>query len=152
MKTSLLPPYLGASVNKDGYCKQFLIMPSINEFVYTHVFKGFSGGCSCRVQLPMQEVLSVPQTPASVLSIIQPSVSLSSTQMRDLSVLKGNVALVPANAGDTRRGFSSWVGKIPWRRKWQPTPVFLPGESHGQRSLVDYSPQGRKESDTTEAT
>ena len=40
--------------------------------------------------------------------------------------------------------------KIPWRRKWQPTPVFLPGESHGQRSLVGYSPQGRKESDTTE--
>ena len=38
----------------------------------------------------------------------------------------------------------------PWRRKWQPTPVFLPGESHGQRSLVGYSPRGRKESDTTE--
>ena len=37
-----------------------------------------------------------------------------------------------------------------WRRKWQPTPVFLPGESHGRRSLVDYSPRGRKESDTTE--
>ena len=37
-----------------------------------------------------------------------------------------------------------------WRRKWQPTPVFLPGESHGQRSLVGYSPWGRKESDTTE--
>ena len=34
-----------------------------------------------------------------------------------------------------RRGFYPWVGKIPWRRKWQPTPVFLPGESHGQRSL-----------------
>ena len=38
------------------------------------------------------------------------------------------------------------------RRAWQPTPVFLPGESHGQRSLVDCSPQGRKESDTSEAT
>ena len=37
----------------------------------------------------------------------------------------------------------------PWRRKWQPTPVFLPGESHGQRSLVGYSPRGRKESDMT---
>ena len=41
-------------------------------------------------------------------------------------------------------------GKIPWRRKWQPTPVFLPGESHGRRSLVGYSPRGRKELDTTE--
>ena len=39
---------------------------------------------------------------------------------------------------------------FPWRRKWQPTPVFLPGESHGQRSLVGYSPWGRKESDATE--
>ena len=43
------------------------------------------------------------------------------------------------NAGDTGRlGFSPWVGKIPGRRKWQPTPVFLLGESHGQRSLVGY--------------
>ena len=39
-----------------------------------------------------------------------------------------------------RPGFDSWVGKIPWRRAWPPTPVFLPGESHGQRSLVGYSP------------
>ena len=49
-----------------------------------------------------------------------------------------------------RPGFNPWVGKIPWRRKWQPTPVFLPGESHGRRSLVGYSPWGRKEADTTE--
>ena len=49
-----------------------------------------------------------------------------------------------------RRGFDPWVRKIPWRREWQPTPVFLPGESHGQRSLVSYSPRGLKESDTTE--
>ena len=39
-----------------------------------------------------------------------------------------------------RWGFDPWVGKIPWRRAWQPTPAFLPGESHGQRSLVDYRP------------
>ena len=49
-----------------------------------------------------------------------------------------------------RPGFNPWVGKIPWRRKWQPTPVFLPGKSHGQKSLVDYSPWGCKELDTTE--
>ena len=49
-----------------------------------------------------------------------------------------------------RPGFDPWVRKIPWRRKWQPTPVFLPGEPHGRRSLVGYSPQDRKESDTTE--
>ena len=49
-----------------------------------------------------------------------------------------------------RRGFHPWFWKIPWRRAWQPTPVFLPGESHGQRSLVGYSPQGRRESVMTE--
>ena len=48
--------------------------------------------------------------------------------------------------------FNPWVRKIPWRRAQQPTPVFLPGESHGQRSLVDYSPYSRGESDTTEHT
>ena len=46
----------------------------------------------------------------------------------------------------------TWVRKIPWRRAWQPTPVFLPGESNGQRILVGYSPWGREESDTTVAT
>ena len=49
-----------------------------------------------------------------------------------------------------RPRFDLSVGKIPWRRKWQPTPVFLPGESHGGRSLVGYSPWGHKESDMTE--
>ena len=49
-----------------------------------------------------------------------------------------------------RPGFHPWVGKILWRRKWQPTPVLLPGKSHGQRSTVGYSPRGLKESDTTE--
>ena len=49
-----------------------------------------------------------------------------------------------------RYDFDPWVGKIPWRRKWQPTPVFLPGKSYRQRSLVGYSPWGLKESDTTE--
>ena len=46
--------------------------------------------------------------------------------------------------------FDPWIGKIPWRRAWQPTPVFLPGESHGQRSLTGYCPWGLKESNTTE--
>ena len=46
--------------------------------------------------------------------------------------------------------FYLWVEKIPWRRKWQPTPVFLPGKFHGQRNLVGYSPWGHKELATTE--
>ena len=49
-----------------------------------------------------------------------------------------------------RSGLDSWVGKIPWRRKWQSTPSLLPGKSHGRRSLIGYSPWGRKESDMTE--
>ena len=48
--------------------------------------------------------------------------------------------------------FDPQIGKIPWRRACQPTPVFLPGESHGQRRLVGYGPKGCKESDRTEAT
>ena len=46
--------------------------------------------------------------------------------------------------------FDSLAGKIPWKRKWKPTLVFLPGKSHGQRSLAGYSPWGHKESDMTE--
>ena len=56
-----------------------------------------------------------------------------------------------SNAGDvTGSDLIPGVGKIPWRRAWQPTPVFLSGESHGQRSLMGYSPWGQ--TDKTEAT
>ena len=53
-----------------------------------------------------------------------------------------------SNMGDL--GSIPGSGRFPWRRKWQSTPEFLPGESHGRRSLVGYNPRGRKESDTTE--
>ena len=65
---------------------------------------------------------------------------------------------LPANAGDVTDAGSipvlgrSSVGKIPRRRAWQPTPVFFPEESHGQRSLAGHSAYGRKESDMTEVT
>ena len=49
-----------------------------------------------------------------------------------------------------RRGTNPWGRRIPWRRKWQPTPVFSPGKFHGQRSSAGYSPGGRKDSDMTE--
>ena len=49
-----------------------------------------------------------------------------------------------------RCSFNPWVGKIPWRRKWQPTPVSWPEKSHGQRSQAGYSPQGLKKLDTIE--
>ena len=47
-------------------------------------------------------------------------------------------------------GFNPWVRKVPWKRKWQPTPVFLSGKSYGHRSLVGYSPWCHEELDTTE--
>ena len=59
---------------------------------------------------------------------------------------------LPANAGDVRDGFHPQVRKIPCRRAWQPSPVFLSGESHGQRSLMGYNPWGLKELDSTEVT
>ena len=49
-----------------------------------------------------------------------------------------------------KQNLCTWRLSSLWRRKWHPIPVFLPGESHGRRSLVGYSPRGRKESDTTE--
>ena len=51
----------------------------------------------------------------------------------------------PVNAGNSR--FNPWVRKVPWRRNWQLTPVFLPGESRGQKSLAGYSSRGHKESE-----
>ena len=62
------------------------------------------------------------------------------------------ILVVPRVLQCRRPGFNSWVGKIPWRREWQPTTVFLPGKSHGQRSLLGYSPWGHKKLDTTEVT
>ena len=57
--------------------------------------------------------------------------------------LSGKELAIPfAKCG--KHGFDPWVGNIPWRRKWQPTPVFLPGEFHGQGSLAGYSPWARK--------
>ena len=56
----------------------------------------------------------------------------------------------PVHAGDRRYCCDPWVGKIPWSRKWQAAPVFLPEKSHGQKCLMGYSPEGHKESDTTE--
>ena len=67
--------------------------------------------------------------------------------MLQLNMLLQNF-LIPNSSKRPR--FDLWIKKTPWRKEWQPTPVFLPEESHGQRSLAGYSPRGRKESDTTE--
>ena len=66
--------------------------------------------------------------------------NLTTLKMRLPWWLSGNESICQCR----RCGFDSWVGKILWKRRWQPTPVFLTGKSHGQSSLVDYSPWGRK--------
>ena len=68
--------------------------------------------------------------------------SLKHPNARSGSVVKN----LPAEAGNS----APWVRKIPWKNKWQPTSIFLPGKSYGQRSLVGYGPWGSKESDVTE--
>ena len=77
--------------------------------------------------------------------VINPKVE-SSYPCRGASQVRLVVKNSPANTGDIRDldGFYPWVEKIPKRRAWLPSPVFSLGESHGQRSLVGYSPQGRK--------
>ena len=80
----------------------------------------------------------------------QSSEYLSEFTKGQASQIPRMVKNLPANARCNRCGFNSWVGKIPWSRKWQPTSVFLPGKSHRQRSPAGYSPRGHKDSDTTQ--
>ena len=71
----------------------------------------------------------------------------------DMSCGIPRILTLPVSAGDImRHGFDPWVMKIPWRRAWQPTPLLLPGESHGQRSLAGYSPWGCTKLEMSEAT
>ena len=62
----------------------------------------------------------------------------------------GSAGKKPAMKRHRRHELDPWVGKILWRKKWQPTPVFLPGEFRGQRSLAGYSPWDLKELEVTE--
>ena len=104
------------------------------------------------IKLPLAVYFTYSNVYVSVLLSQIVPLSLSPAIFFLLCLLQGFPDAVvtknlPANAGDLRHGFNPWVGKIPWRRAWQPTPVFLPGESYAQRSLMDYSPWGLKESD-----
>ena len=69
---------------------------------------------------------------------------------RRLSVLPQRLIIKESVRQFRRHWFDPWVGKIPWRREWQPTPIILPVNSHGQKSLVGYTPWDPKESDMTE--
>ena len=94
-------------------------------------------------------LLTAPIWQSSWREAAVPGASLAQTYLAfRLPLQEGAGSRSLGNEG--RPGFDPWVGKIPWRRERQPTPVFWPGEFHGQRSLAGYSPRGCKESDMTE--
>ena len=115
-----------------------------------------SSNCYCD-DLCMLDLLVVSFTNDLTTSpvLLQAKEAASSRECSFAPAWASRVVLVVKNppASIRRRyrcGFDPWVGKLPWRRPWQPTPVFLHGESHGQKSLRGYSPWGCKESDMTE--
>ena len=96
-------------------------------------------GCRC------SPYATLPATGGSCAKVRQYSYQIQSCLRPFLGFPGGSVVKnLPANSGD-----DPWVGKIPWRRRWQSTPRFLPGKSHRQRSLACCSPWGHKELDTT---
>ena len=109
-------------------------------------------------------LMSLKVCPLAVWRTWYPALRGRCKDKREASVMKFSSCLrqvllsFPAGASDKecrrhkRLGFDPWVRKMPWRRAWQPTPVSLPGEPHGQRSLAGYSPWGCEESDMTEVT
>ena len=107
---------------------------------------------------PVKECLSFSLVTTQSLKILSPNSSYYCFPeiyfSKDFSISPGSTSGKEHNCqcrSRKRHRFDPWVGKIPWKRKWQPTQVFSPGESHGQRSLASYSPWGHKELDTTEA-
>ena len=88
--------------------------------------------------------------PLDFLSGLHPQGLWLVGRLRGGSVGKVSACSIGSCLQCKRHGFDSWIGKILWRRKWLPTPVFLPGKSHEQRSLAGYSPRGCKESATSE--
>ena len=106
--------------------------------------------CYCRVGEQVKVVLRKDWSPKSCIA----SRTLKQRDKRLVGYPDGVSDREPACqcSRGKRCRLDPWVRKIPWRRTWQPTPVFLPGESHEQRCLTDYSPQGHKELDMTEVT
>ena len=106
---------------------------------------------------PWTAALQAPLSFTISQSLLRP-MSIASVMLSNHLILCHPVFLLPFLISQMvksllqcrRPGINPWVRKIPWSRKWQPTPVFLPGESHGQRSLAGYRPWDHKESDMTE--
>jgi len=94
---------------------------------------------------------SKPGTKVAITYPEKPSIHIMKSHQREgMGRCKHLTQMVKNSSALWETWFDPWIGKIPWRRKWQITPVFLPGEFPRKRSLAGYSPWGRKESDTTE--
>ena len=130
-----------------------IISDSVRIFQY---FNNWCGGCICE---PFGDYLSWKEPCISEIVVTVQSLNCPTlcdpkdcnmpgfTVLHYLLELAQMVRNLP---GMWEPSFDSWVGKIPWRRKWQPTPIFLPGESHGQKSLAGYSLGSCKDLDTIE--
>ena len=97
---------------------------------------------------PWEEAIGLLEKMKNTSSEYFNSSSLYMLSFATSSLVAQMIKHLPTMRGRPR--FNPWVGKTLWRRKWQPTPVLLPGKSHGRRSVAGYSPWGLKESDTTE--
>ena len=111
------------------------------------LFVWWETGICCSYPLPHTTVNS-DNLNASNVNYLKSTYVLSIHNFPGGTVVKN----LPINVGDKKLRFHPWVGKISWRRKWQPIPVFLLGQSHGQGSLAGYSPWHLKESDMIEVT
>ena len=100
--------------------------------------------------IPLDLIRSQTKSPLIPVQPSKPRQPLESLIKKDSSLLLTGSSDDKESVHNQETGFNPWVRKIPWRREWQLTPVFLPGEFHGQRSLEGYSPWGCKELDTTE--
>ena len=156
-------PHSRSSMNDGwihGWYQQVILISFLSFFLFSFFFWLYLMACGLLLPQPGIKLRSLAvrvlssnhwttrKLPKSCLSL---SINLTPTKYFTLNVLSGlpwwlrQVKNLPT-LRETQ--FDPWVGKIPWRRELHPTPVFLPGECHGQRSLVGCSPRGRKELDT----
>ena len=157
MFASLSADSLIVSVNPTA--ARYLLLPSPNPHPSLPIFWGLNGiqcFCFCFFGVCVCVFLAVPCSMHDLSSPTRDRTrapcggSMESSPLDHQGSPWNTVLTVPLKHLQFRRGrFYPWVGKIPWRRKWQPTLVFLLGKSHGWRSLAGYSPWGHKESDTT---
>ena len=110
-----------------------------------------SGEGVCRIFWGLWEVIKVVWTGESYILSFTWWIFIGTCYVLKASQVAVVIKNRSANKGDNKiRGFDPWIGKTPWRRKWQPTPVFLPGKSYGQKSSAGYSPWRHKNLDMTE--